>query len=102
MPQIHDNNNEDVEETLNTIMNTVLNEKELDENKDDVHIYSDLNEWFETIDGINKNDAHKYCQLFVENGYEAVGSLQYVDIEELKEMGIVKRGHQKLIINAIN
>eukprot|EP01084_Bolivina_argentea_P023273 43402_1 len=96
MPQMHDNNNEDVEETLNEIMDTVLNEKEHEENKDE------LNEWFKTIYGINKCDAKQYYQLFVDNGYEVIDSLQYVDVEELKEMGIVKRGHQKLIINAIN
>merc|ERR1712242_221827 len=47
-------------------------------------------------------ELQKYYGLLVQNGYDSLKALQYIDsIDELKDIGIVARGHQKFLFGEI-
>eukprot|EP00484_Ammonia_sp_Unknown_P027924 CAMPEP_0197047026 /NCGR_PEP_ID=MMETSP1384-20130603/22588_1 /TAXON_ID=29189 /ORGANISM="Ammonia sp." /LENGTH=170 /DNA_ID=CAMNT_0042478883 /DNA_START=34 /DNA_END=546 /DNA_ORIENTATION=- len=61
----------------------------------------DLLQWFQANVGLAEDENLKYCDMFIQNGYDVVSAFRYIDRSELIMIGIQRRGHQKLILDAI-
>merc|ERR1712129_376270 len=66
-----------------------------------------LDEDVDTLDGtlsswLTEIGLQKYHPMFVRNGYDSLKALAYIEsVDELKDMGIVAKGHQKLLFGEI-
>ena len=61
----------------------------------------ELQQWFNDNTDLSDDDIYKYCDMFIQNGYDVISSFRYIDRNELEMIGVHKRGHQRIILDAI-
>eukprot|EP01084_Bolivina_argentea_P318611 552561_1 len=55
--------------------------------------YKDIRDWFDNEVRLHVDDNKKYYNLFIENGYDTLETIALMGCEELKEIGVTKKGH---------
>eukprot|EP01084_Bolivina_argentea_P318610 552560_1 len=59
--------------------------------------YKDIRDWFDNEVRLHVDDNKKYYNLFVENGYDTLEVIGFMELDDLKDIGITKKGHVKKI-----
>eukprot|EP01084_Bolivina_argentea_P299130 515605_1 len=63
--------------------------------------YEAVIEWFDKIRFPESDDAIRYCNLFIQNGYDTIQEISHMTEKDLQQLPITKPGHKKRILREI-
>ena len=75
--------------------------KEVDDEIEEEDEYQEVRNWFKKVGFVKQDEMEKYCNLFIDDGFETLEDIADMDESDLESLGITKKGHIKKLMKAI-